>query len=133
MMTGFNMLNPSAAARVLAPAAAKGVATLVMFAARRALSDPEALKQTLAKLGVAGLDPDDPLGFLVAEGGAENLVDAAYRYCRHAAPNSVILTGTGNPAHLEANVASLLSPPLAPAALARLAALFGGVDSISGD
>ena len=65
--------------------------------------------------------------------GAENLVDAAYRYCRHAAPNSVILTGTGNPAHLEANVASLLSPPLAPVALARLAALFGKIDSISGD
>ena len=59
--------------------------------------------------------------------------DAAYRFCRHAALHSVILTGTGSPAHLEANVASLLSPPLAPAALARLAALFCNIDSISGN
>jgi aryl-alcohol dehydrogenase-like predicted oxidoreductase len=44
-----------------------------------------------------------------------------------------VLSGTGNVEHLKENVASLLKPPLAQADLERLAQIFGGVDSVSGN
>ncbi len=57
----------------------------------------------------------EPLGFLVHEGGAESLIDAAYRFARHEPGIDVVLFGTSSVAHLEANIASILRPPL-PAA-----------------
>ena len=48
-------------------------------------------------------------------GGAESVIDAAYRFARHEPGIDVVLFGTGNVAHLRANIASILRPPL-PAA-----------------
>jgi aryl-alcohol dehydrogenase-like predicted oxidoreductase len=61
------------------------------------------------------------------------VVEAAYRFCRHEPGAHVILTGTGDPEHLKANVESILAPPLPPELLARLRAIFGRVDSVSGN
>ncbi len=139
VMTGFNVINPSAAARVLAPARARHIGTLVMFAVRRALSDPEALMVVIDDLlrgAVIERDAvrrDNPLGFLVELGGARSIVDGAYRFCRHQAGVDVVLTGTGRVDHLAANVSSLLDEPLAAPCLERLHVLFGAVDSVSGN
>jgi hypothetical protein len=76
---------------------------------------------------------DDPLGFLIHEGGASTLVEAAYRYARHEPGVDVVLFGTGNPAHLRSNVASLLKPPLPDADRAKLAALFEHLTGIGLD
>ena len=137
VMTGFNVINPSARQRVFAKTAVQGAGTLVMFAVRRALSEPEALKATIADLVQQGLvapdvlDPDDPLGFLRTLGGAESVVDGAYRFCRHAAGANVVLTGTGKIDHLRQNVASITSSALDPRCLERLEQLFGAIDSVS--
>lgn len=139
VMTGFNLVNPSARERVFEPAQAQGIGTLVMFAVRRALSQPHALRELIAGLVERGeiperaLDSDDPLGFLVHAGGAANIVDAAYRFCRHEPGAHVVLTGTGNVAHLEANVRSMLSPALPRAEVERLRQLFGTIDTVSGN
>ncbi len=61
------------------------------------------------------------------------MVEAAYRFCRHEPGAHVVLTGTGDPAHLKANIEAILAPPLAPEILARLEAIFGAVDSVSGN
>jgi aryl-alcohol dehydrogenase-like predicted oxidoreductase len=53
------------------------------------------------------------------------VVDAAYRYARHTPGIDVVLFGTGNVAHLRANIASILRPPLPAADVARLHELFG--------
>jgi aryl-alcohol dehydrogenase-like predicted oxidoreductase len=45
----------------------------------------------------------------------------------------VILTGTGNLAHLKENVGAILKPPLPKAALEKLESLFGGLDSLTGN
>jgi hypothetical protein len=45
----------------------------------------------------------------------------------------VILTGTGDVAHLEANVAAIQGRPLPEGVLERLERIFGRVDSVSGD
>jgi len=137
VMMGFNLLNPSARHTVLTLTQAHNVGVQNMFAVRRALSNPDALNEALDTIEKAGqldrarLDAADPLGFL--KQGSEGIVDAAYRFCRHEPGIDVVLTGTGNIAHLKENVASITRGPLPPPLLARLEDLFGQSDSVSGD
>ena len=134
VMVGFSLLNPSARARVLPTTRERGVGTLGMFAVRRALSSPEALRSLIAKMidegtiGGEGIDRDDPLGFL-----GTDLQDAAYRFCLHEPGLDVVLSGTGDPMHLRQNVRSLSGPPLPEEAQARLRTIFGAVDSVTGN
>ena len=136
VMVGFNILNPSARARVFPVTREKDVGTLIMFAVREALSRPDELKKVVGDLVTRGeidrdaVDAADPLGFL---GDGQAVVEAAYRFCRHEPGAGVVLTGTGDPEHLRANVAAIQQPPLPPEILARLDAIFGRVDSVSGN
>lgn len=138
MMVGFNLLNQSARERVLAKAIEKDVGILVMFAVRLALSRPERLKELIQELIQAGqvdpteIDQTDPLGFLTGAGGAVSVPDGAYRFCRDEPGVHVVLVGTGNPDHLQANLASFDRPPLPEASIRRLKHLFRQVDSVSG-
>jgi aryl-alcohol dehydrogenase-like predicted oxidoreductase len=138
IMTGYNLLNPSAAKTVLPTAIKNNVAVLCMFAVRSALSNPAQLKIDLGRIlarsqGGAGLT-DDPhiLDFLLEPGAAESITEAAYRFARHTPGITVTLTGTSEKAHLLANLRSINAPPLPSAVLARLSALFGNVDCVSG-
>jgi aryl-alcohol dehydrogenase-like predicted oxidoreductase len=79
------------------------------------------------------LDADEPLGFLVHDGGGVSVVDAAYRFCRDEPGIDVVLTGTGNVEHLKENIASLERPPLPDSDTARLKQIFARVDSVSGN
>lgn len=139
MMVGFNLLNSSARDRVFAATQAKDIGVLIMFAVRRALSDPDVLRSVVAELVQRGevaaytVDATDPLGFLLHDGGASSIVEAAYRFVRHEPGAHVVLTGTGNVSHLEENVRSLSLLPLPPGDLERLASIFGRVDSVSGN
>lgn len=138
VMVGFNILNQSARERVFAQTQEKGIGVLDMFAVRQAFSQMEKLRQLIAELVEQGLvepdavEEDAPLGFLVREGGAESLVDAAYRFCRAEPGVHVVLSGTGNVKHLEENVASILRPPLPEPVCQRLMELFARVDTVSG-
>ena len=136
VMVGFNILNPSARQRVFPATLQNEVGTLIMFAVREALSRPVELRKVVAELIERGevdagsVDASDPLGFL---GDGQAVVEAAYRFCRHERGAHVVLTGTGDPEHLKANVAAIQAPPLPPETLARLDAIFGRVDSVSGN
>lgn len=138
MMVGFNLLNQSARTRVLVKAQEKGVGILVMFAVRLALSRPERLLEVIGDLVQRGeVDPREidlvnPLGFLLTEGGAISVPDAAYRFCRDEPGTHVVLVGTGNPEHLQANVATFGRPPMSPAAVVSLKQIFRNVHSVSG-
>lgn len=139
IMVGFNLLNPSARKSVFPLTQKHAVGTLIMFAVRRALSRPDKLHEVVEGLIEAGrvpadrVDRRDPLGFVSAHPQVRSLVEAAYRFCRHEPDAHVILTGTGDPEHLRENVASILAPPLPDEVSARLAELFGDVDSVSGN
>ena len=110
-----------------------------MFAVRRVLSQPAELKKVVAELKQKGLvepeacDSEDPLAFLTQEGKAATLPEAAYRYCRYEPGVHTVLSGTGSPEHLKANIESLLKAPLGQADLRRLNEIFGKVDSVSGN
>jgi L-galactose dehydrogenase len=139
IMVGFNLLNQSARERVLARTQAQNVGTLCMFAVRRALSQPEALRELVSNLVSQNLidgdalDAENPLGFLVAEGVASNIPEAAYRFCRWEPGLDVILSGTGSVEHLGENAVSLSLPPLPPEVSERLKQVFARVDSVSGN
>jgi len=139
IMAGFNLLNQSARERLFVKTQEKGIGVLCMFAVRRALSQPAALQELLRDLAAQGLvdanayDPDAPLDFLLQDGSATGLPDAAYRFCRYEPGIHVVLSGTGNPEHLEANAASLTRPPLPEPHVERLRHLFQRVDSVSGN
>ena len=57
--------------------------------------------------------------------GADSLLDAAYRFAHHETGADVVLFGTGNLGHLEANIASLLKPALPSSDIDQLLAQFG--------
>jgi aryl-alcohol dehydrogenase-like predicted oxidoreductase len=139
VMVGFNLLNPSARRRVFPLTLEHDVGTLIMFAVRRALSDPAALREVAARLVGSGeveagaLNLDDPLDFLADRPDVESVVQAAYRFCRHEPGANVILTGTGSGEHLRENVRAILAPPLPAELSARLEAVFGRVESVSGN
>jgi aryl-alcohol dehydrogenase-like predicted oxidoreductase len=143
-MVGFHMMHQGARANVFPVTREKGIGTLLMFAVRSIFADPPRVKRELKALAGQGLvekwlgEVDDPLGFLIHEGGAANMIEAAYRFARHEPGVDVVLFGTGDAGHLRTNVESLLKPPLPEADRAKLAALFGhlavgvGLDSHQG-
>jgi L-galactose dehydrogenase len=102
-----------------------------MFAVRNIFSRPERLDAALRELTASGqlprwlADAPNPLGFLVHAAGASSITDAAYRFARHEPGVDVVLFGTGDPAHLRSNIASLLAPPLPLADRQTLTKLFG--------
>ncbi|MEI7713234.1 MAG: aldo/keto reductase [Rhodospirillales bacterium] len=130
-MFAFNLMNQVARTQVFPYTLAHGVGTLMMFAVRSIFARPAQLSDAVKALAAAGLVPaelaarDNPLDFLLHEGGASSVTDAAYRYVRHEPGANVVLFGTGSPAHLRTNIESILKPPLPEADRARLAALFG--------
>jgi L-galactose dehydrogenase len=139
IMIGFNLLNPCAR-KALFPATQKqAVGVINMYAVRRGLSQPAVLKKICADLvtrGVAAagsLNPDDPLDFILSDGGAASIPEAAYRFCRHESGVHVVLTGTGNLEHLKANIEAISRPPLSESVLQRLGEVFGNVDWVSGN
>lgn len=136
VMVGFNLLNQSARDKVFPRTLERNVGTLIMFAVRRALSRPDRLRELLLDLSARGkVDRslvDTGLDFLLHEGGALSLPDAAYRFCRDEPGAHVVLSGTGNVEHLRENVASLARAPLPSADRRRVIELFRGVEDVSG-
>jgi len=130
-MVGFHMLHQGARRNVFPFTRQQGIGTLLMFAVRSIFADPPRVARELRALAAQGLvekwlgETEDPLGFLIHEGGARNMTEAAYRYARHEPGVDVVLFGTGDIGHLRSNVASLLKPPLPEADREKLVELFG--------
>ncbi len=138
-MVGFHVMHQGARQHVFPLTQQNGIGTLIMFAVRSIFADPPRIAREMKELAANGLvekwlgETDDPLGFLVHEGGAASLLDAAYRYARHEPGVDVVLFGTGNGAHLRSNIESLLKPPLPQADRTKLAHLFGRLKGVGLD
>lgn len=138
MMVGFNILNQTASTELFPRTQAQNVAVQIMFAVRRALGNPEKLREAIqtlidrGELNPSEVDVNDPLGFVLAESDATSVVDAAYRFCRHEPGVHVVLSGTGNPDHLQANIESLNRPPLPEAVVQKLRHIFRNASSVTG-
>jgi aryl-alcohol dehydrogenase-like predicted oxidoreductase len=129
-MLAFHLMDQVARTQVFPLTIANRVGTLMMFAVRSIFARPAQLAATMRDLAKTGQVPawlaetDEPLAFLIHDGGASSLTDAAYRYVRHEPGVDVVLFGTGEADHLRSNVASILKPPLPAADRAKLQDLF---------
>ncbi len=139
VMFAFHMLNQAAREKVFPQTQARGVGTLLMFVVRNIFSRPGLLAETMTRLAAEGKVPKefankpDPLDFLVHDGGASSVVDAAYRFARHEPGSEVVLFGTGNREHLRSNIDSILRPPLPRADVEKLYACFGALRGVGLD
>jgi aryl-alcohol dehydrogenase-like predicted oxidoreductase len=133
------MMNQAPRQKAFPHTRRNGIGTLLMFVVRNIFSVPDVLAKTVKELAAAGKVPgwlaerDSPLDFLVHEGGASSITDAAYRFARHEPGADVVLFGTGNRAHLHANVESILKPALPAEDVARLYELFGALQGVGID
>jgi aryl-alcohol dehydrogenase-like predicted oxidoreductase len=138
-MLAYSLMNQGARHRIFPVTRRRGIGTLLMFVVRNIFSNAAYRHDIFATLVEQGqldasiLSAGDPLGFLVAEGGAESITDAAYRYARHEQGVDVVLFGTGNTAHVKDNVDSILRPALAPPIIERLHASFGHLTGVGLD
>jgi aryl-alcohol dehydrogenase-like predicted oxidoreductase len=139
VMLAFSMMNQNARQSVFPLTLEHRVGTLLMFVVRTLFSVPARLQETLRALGAEGRIPEglaereQPLDFLIHDGGATSVIDAAYRYARHEPGTDVVLFGTSDTRHLESNIESILRPPLPAADVARLNELFGALEGIGLD
>lgn len=143
IMLAYSLVNQGARHKVFPVTVRRGIGTLLMFVVRNIFSNEAYRRDVFAKLVEQGLldasvlsdanSGGDPLAFLVSEGGAESITDAAYRYARHERGADVILFGTGNKAHVKANVDSILRPPLPAPVIERLHATFGHLTGVGLD
>jgi aryl-alcohol dehydrogenase-like predicted oxidoreductase len=139
VMLAYSLVNQGARTRVFPVTVRRGIGTLLMFVVRNIFSNDAYRRAVFAKLVEDGmleasvLSDGDPLAFLVYEGGAASITDAAYRYARHERGADVILFGTGNRAHVKANVESILRPPLPAAVIERLNRTFGHLSGVGLD
>jgi len=137
-MVGFNILNQTARQAVFPKTIEQNVAVQIIFAVRRALSQPEKLVAAIQELiNLGQLDPADidlanPLGFVLEESDATSIVEAAYRFCRYEPGVHVVLSGTGNPEHLQANIDSLCRPPLPDSVVQKLRYIFRNASAVTG-
>ncbi|MFN8488120.1 MAG: aldo/keto reductase [Caldilineaceae bacterium] len=137
-MIGFNILHQTARQQVFPKTIEQNVAVQIMFAVRRVLSQPEKLVAAvqelidLGQLDPTEIDPANPLGFVLAESDATSIVDAAYRFCRYEPGVHVVLSGTGNPEHLQANIDSLCRPPLPDGVVQKLRYIFRNASAVTG-
>jgi aryl-alcohol dehydrogenase-like predicted oxidoreductase len=139
MMLAYSLMNQGARRRIFPTTERRGIGTLLMFVVRNIFSNAAYRRDIFAKLVEHGqldasvLSEGDPLDFLVSDGGAASITDAAYRYARHEQGVDVVLFGTGDKAHVKANVESILRPALPPPVIERLHASFGHLSGVGLD
>ena len=143
IMLAYSLVNQGARTKVFPVTVRRGIGTLLMFVVRNIFSNDAYRRAVFARLVedgrleasvlAQGSADGDPLAFLVAEGGAASITDAAYRYARHEKGADVILFGTGNRAHVKTNIESILRPPLAAPEIERLHRTFGHLSGVGLD
>jgi L-galactose dehydrogenase len=132
VMVGYNLVNQTARP-LLRQAKDRNIGTLCMYVVRGPLANLETANELVRKIIERGevdaraVDAASPLGFLLDPGVAGSLSEAAYRFCRHTPGVDVVMTGTGNVAHLQQNLQAIQLPPLPAAVSERLQDIFANV------
>lgn len=118
IMLGLNLANRTGSA-VAAEARRHGTGVMAMYAVRpfRSQASIESALQA-AGMSLSGLN------VLLAAHGVGSLQEAAMRFCRYESGADVVLSGTGDLAHLEANIEAAVSGPLPAPLAAELRRIF---------
>ena len=139
IMLASSIMNHNAKKIIFPRAIEKNIGTMLMFVVRSLFSVPGRLRRDVRELVTNGLLPkwfselENPLEFLIKEGGASSVMDACYRYARHQRGANAVLFGTGNLEHLETNLASILAPSLPEDCLNKIDEYFEHLEGVGLD
>ncbi len=130
-MIKHGILNQTASPRVLPLCAEHNVGVFVMASVRRSLRNAEEALATFQEMEAQGLlkgltpTSADPLGLGQVGQPVPSITRAAYQFAAQSQAVSTVLVGTGNIAHLEQNVADILSSGLSAQQMAYLQRTYG--------
>ena len=139
IMLASSIMNHNAKKIIFPRAIEKNIGTMLMFVVRSLFSVPGRLRRDVRELVTNGLLPkwfselENPLEFLIKEGGASSVMDACYRYARHQRGANTVLFGTGNLEHLQTNLASILAPSLPEDCLNKIDEYFEHLEGVGLD
>ena len=127
IMIGFNCLNQSGVP-IVTSAKAHKCGIMAMYAVR-GLSEQKSLQTLLDKLASSGLIEEgardaSKLLSLLNNYGVTTLAETAIRFTQHELNAHVLLSGTGNAAHLDANITASLAGALPDVVCAEIRKLF---------
>jgi L-galactose dehydrogenase len=120
IMIGLNFINGTGIP-VAAEARQHGTGIIAMYAVRPFRSE----QNTESLLQGSGVSLAELKSLLKAH-GVGSLQEAAMRFCRHDAGAGVVLTGTGDIGHLQANIKAAAAGPLPAQLAAELRRIFPG-------
>ena len=135
IMIGFNCLNQSGAPIVpIAKAHRSGIMAMYAVRGLRGQKSLQALLDKLASFGLIEENARDAARLLklLNNYGVTTLAEAAIRFTRHQLNADIVLSGTGDTAHLDANIAASLAGPLPEPVSAEFRRLFAKLDSLTG-
>lgn len=118
MMLAFSIMNQNAKKEILPKTMSKNIGTMSMFVVRSLFSVKGRLKKEIDRLVKNKqlpewlLDEKEPLEYFLKDSGANNIIDACYRYVRHQKGIDTVLFGTGDIDHLKKNIRSIVNSKL---------------------
>ena len=118
MMLAFSIMNQNAKKEILPKTMSKNIGTMSMFVVRSLFSVKGRLKKEIDRLVNYKqlpewfLDEKEPLEYFLKDSGANNIIDACYRYVRHQKGIDTVLFGTGDIDHLKKNIRSIVNSKL---------------------
>ena len=139
VMLAFSMMNQNAKKQILPQTSKKNIGTMGMFVVRSLFSVPGRLQEEITKLvndkklPLFFLDEKEPLEFVLKNSGAENIIDACYRYARHQIGIDCVLFGTSSIEHLKNNVKSILSQQLSSGTIENIHKYFNHLKGVGLD
>ena len=117
-MLAFSIMNQNAKKEKLPKTMSKNIGTMSMFVVRSLFSVKGRLKKEIDRLVKNKqlpewlLDEKEPLEYFLKDSGANNIIDACYRYVRHQKGIDTVLFGTGDIDHLKKNIRSIVNSKL---------------------
>ena len=139
VMLAFSIMNQNAKKEILPKTMSKNIGTMSMFVVRSLFSVKGRLKQDIDKLVKNKqlpewfLDEKEPLEFILKNSGAQNIIDACYRYVRHQKGIDTVLFGTGNINHLKKNIRSIVNLKLSNVCINKINKYFSHLKGVGLD
>jgi aryl-alcohol dehydrogenase-like predicted oxidoreductase len=138
-MAGHNMINQSAQRTVFPLCREKNMGVVNVFTVRNLFWNQQRLSEVIADLKQRGkIDTDQistekPLNWIVEEGAANTLVEAAYRFAGYTDPVTVVMCGSKQIPELDENIDSINKGPLPREVVEKLRDQFGNIDEPIGN
>ena len=138
-MVAHNMINQCAQEEVFPHCAKNDIGVINIFTVRRVLGIPGRLEEVLTDLiqrnvvSEDAVDLNRPLEFLLEDGEAGSLIEAAYRYASYTPGVTTVMNGANEIPWLEENVHNIQKGPISERNRRRLREIFSNVHEAIGN